>query len=455
MAGLQKIILDHALTPQGWRSGLGLDLRDGVIEQLIPDADPRGRERIAGHAIPGLPNLHSHTFQRGMAGLAERRGPSGDSFWTWRQVMYDFLGRLTPDDVEAVAAYAFMEMLEGGFTSVAEFHYLHHDIGGAPHADIAELSRRIASAAGATGIGLTLLPVFYANGGFGGAAPSPGQARFVNDPDAYARICEGAREAVAGLPCARIGIAPHSLRAVTPDSLRDVVAGAGEGPIHIHVAEQVREVEDCLAWSGMRPVAWLLDRMDVDGRWSLIHATHLDADEIAALASSGAVAGLCPVTEASLGDGIFAGEAFARAGGLYGVGSDSNIEITAFGELRQLEYSQRLALRARNVMALEEGRSTGRALYDSACAGGARALGLPVGAIAPGMRADFVVLDDRHPDLAFATGDRLLDLAIFTAGRSAIREVRCGGERLVENGRHRSREAIEARYRQTLKSLTA
>jgi formimidoylglutamate deiminase len=452
---MQNIVLDHVLTPLGWRRDVGLDILDGVIVRVVPDADGADRERIRGISLPGLPNLHSHTFQRAMAGLAEIRGPNADSFWTWREVMYHFLGNLSPEDVEAIAAYAFMEMLEGGFTSVAEFHYLHHDASGLPYADLAEMSHRIAAAAGATGIGLTLLPVFYAQGGFGAQPPTAGQTRFINDPDRFARLVEGAREAVGSLTFARLGVAPHSLRAVTPESLRDVVRIAGENPIHMHIAEQTKEVEDCLAWSGKRPVAWLMDACEVDGRWCLIHATHLDEREVEMIAESRAVAGLCPLTEASLGDGIFSGQSYIAIGGRYGIGTDSNIEVTGFGELKQLEYAQRLGLRARNVMAGHAGRSTGRQLYDSACAGAAQALSLPVGKLAPGMRADFVVLDDAHPDLACVSGDRWLDLAIFSIGKAAIREVHVGGKRVVENGRHHARSATQERYMRTLKRLTA
>jgi formiminoglutamate deiminase len=409
-------------------------------------ASAEGRERIAGIALPGLPNLHSHTFQRGMAGLAETRGPEGDSFWTWRQVMYRFLGKLTPDDVEAIAAFAMMEMLEGGFTALAEFHYLHHDADGSTYADIAELSHGIAAAAQETGMGLTLLPVFYAQGGFGGAAPTEGQRRFINDAESYARLLEGARKAVADLDDAIVGIAPHSLRAVTPESLRDIAALAGEGPIHIHIAEQVKEVEDCLAWSEQRPVAWLLDHAPVDKRWCLIHATHLDAQEVKGMAASGAVAGLCPITEANLGDGIFEGVDYLAAGGRFGVGSDSNIEISAPGELKQFEYSQRLRHRARNVLAEHEGQSTGRSLYDKALAGGAQALGRRIGAIAAGYRADLVVLDSDHPDLAAISGDRWLDSYVFVADRAAIDTVFVAGEAVVRSGRHIHREDIRARY---------
>ncbi|WP_114946991.1 formimidoylglutamate deiminase [Microvirga calopogonii] len=443
---MRRLILDHALLPDGWAENVGIDIESGAIVAVHPHSAAEGRERIAGIALPGLPNLHSHTFQRGMAGLAETRGPVGDSFWTWRQVMYRFLGSLTPDDVEAIAAFAMMEMLEGGFTALAEFHYLHHDAGGRTYADVAELSDRIVVAARETGMGLTLLPVFYAQGGFGGAAPTEGQRRFINDIESYARLLEGARKVVAGLDDAVIGTAPHSLRAVTPESLRDVIALAGEGPIHIHIAEQVKEVEDCLAWSGQRPVSWLLDHAPVDQRWCLIHATHLDAQEVQGIAMSGAVAGLCPITEANLGDGIFEGADYLAAKGRFGVGSDSNIEISAPAELKQFEYSQRLKHRARNVLAEQEGQSTGRSLYDKALAGGAQALGRRIGAIAAGHRADFVVLDASHPDLASVSGDRWIDSYVFVAGKAAIDTVFVAGKAVVEGGRHANREAIRARY---------
>jgi formiminoglutamate deiminase len=452
---MRRLILDHALLPDGWAENVGIDIEGGTIAAVRPNALGETRERIAGIALPGLPNLHSHTFQRGMAGLAETRGPEGDSFWTWRQVMYRFLGSLKPDDVEAIAAFAMMEMLEGGFTALAEFHYLHHDADGRPYTDIAELSGRIAAAAQETGMGLTLLPVFYAQGGFGGAAPAEGQRRFINDVEGYTRLLEGARKAVAGLDDAIVGVAPHSLRAVTPESLREVMALAGEGPIHIHIAEQVKEVEDCLAWSGQRPVAWLLDHAPVDRRWCLIHATHLDAREVEGIAMSGAVAGLCPITEANLGDGIFEGVDYLGAGGRFGVGSDSNIEISASAELKQFEYSQRLRHRARNVMAQHQGQSTGRSLYDKALAGGAQALGRRIGAIEVGQRADLVVLDGDHPDLAAVSDDRWIDVYVFVAGKAAIDTVFVAGKELVRSGRHVKHEAIRARYGRAMARILA
>ena len=441
----RRLFLDTALLPVGWAADVALDIEAGEIVALAQGAAAAGRERLRGIALPGLPNLHSHTFQRAMAGRAETRGPAGDDFWTWRQVMYGFLQKLTPEDVEAIAAFAMMEMLEAGFTSVAEFHYLHHAVDG-PYANPAELCERIAAAAAETGIGLTLLPVLYAQGGFG-QPPTPGQRRFINDFDAFGRLLDGAARAIAPLNDAVLGVAPHSLRAVSPRDLAGI-PGFG-GPIHIHVAEQTREVEDCLAWSGQRPMQWLLDHVPVDARWCLIHATHTDDSERAGIAAAGAVAGLCPITEANLGDGIFDAPAFGESGGRYGVGSDSNVEITAPGELRLLEYGQRLHRRARNVMAAGLGGSTGRALYGAALAGGAQAVGRRVGRLELGARADLVVLDCDHPDLAGTAGDRCLDAYVFSAGRAAIDAVLVGGQTVVTGGRHRARDAISARYRET------
>jgi formiminoglutamate deiminase len=452
---MRRLLFDHALLPSGWAQDVAIDIDGGMIRSVQAGADPADHEHITGIALPGLPNLHSHTFQRGMAGLAEARGPEGDSFWTWRQVMYRFLGRLTPDDVEAIAAYAMMEMLEGGFTALAEFHYLHHDRDGRPYANPAELATRIAAAAEETGMGLTLLPVFYAYGGFGGMAPADGQRRFISDIADYRRLVEGARNAVAGLDDAVVGIAPHSLRAVTPQSLGEILPMAEDGPIHIHVAEQIKEVEDCLAWSGQRPVDWLLDHAPIDQRWCLIHATHLDPHETWRLAASGAVAGLCPITEANLGDGIFDGVDFLATSGIFGVGSDSNIEINAAAELRQLEYSQRLKLRGRNLLAEREGQSTGRSLYEKALAGGQRALGRRIGSIVVDHRADFVVLDAGHPDLSAVSGDRWIDAYVFVTSKAAIDTVIVAGKSVVINGRHHRRRAIRDRYAGTLARILA
>ncbi len=442
----------HALLPSGWARDVRVDVAEGTITQVTPGASLGGTS-VAGLAIPGLPNLHCHAFQRGMAGLAERRGTTSDSFWTWREVMYRFLGRLTPDDNEAIAAFAYMQMLETGFTAVGEFHYLHHDIDGRPYADIGEMAARIAAAANETGIGLTLLNALYMYGGFGGAAPNEGQRRFINQPDQYAKLMARSHEIVKALPDARVGIAPHSLRAVTPEALHAAVASYGGGPIHIHAAEQTKEVADCITALGTTPVAWLLDNANVDARWCLIHATHMTDDETRRFAASGAVAGLCPLTEASLGDGIFNGDLFLSADGCFGVGSDSNIEIGATEELRMLEYSQRLKLRARNVVA-SAGESNGARLYHDACAGGAQAMGRGIGEIAVGKRADIVTLDDTHPDMADGTATAL-DKYIFVAGSALVKDVMVGGEMVVTNGTHRHHDRITARYRKAMDRLVA
>jgi formiminoglutamate deiminase len=449
----RELFADHALLPSGWTRDVRIAVADGTIAAVTADASRDGAEPFPGIAVPGVPNLHCHAFQRGMAGLAERRGPRADSFWTWREVMYRFLDRLTPDDVEAIAAFAYMEMLEAGFTTVGEFHYLHHDVDGRPYADIGEMAARIAKASADTGIGLTLLPSFYAYGSFGGAPAAPGQRRFLNDPDRFLKLIERCRANTAGLPAAQVGIAPHSLRAVTPDTLRAVCEAATEGPIHIHAAEQVKEVEESAAVLGARPVEWLLDNLGLDARWCVIHATHTTEPEIRALAASGAVVGLCPLTEASLGDGIFNGADYLAAGGRFGIGTDSNIQIDAAAELRQLEYGQRLARRARNVMTTEEGESTGRRLLASTLTAGARALQRPIGALTVGARADIVMLDADRPDLAARRDDQWVDAWIFVAGRAAVKTVIVGGETMVQAGRHRNRAKIEERYRRVVADL--
>jgi len=447
--GMPAYHFDRALLSSGWTRDVRVYVADGAIARVTPNAPRDGAQHVAGFAIPGMPNLHCHTFQRGMAGLAEKRGPAHDSFWTWREVMYRFLGKLTPDDVEAIAAFAYMQMLERGFTAVGEFHYLHHDIRGRPYADLGEMAARIAAAANGTGIGLTLLPALYIHGGFGSVAPNEGQKRFLNDPDRYAALVARSREIVKALPDARVGIAPHSLRAVTPEALRDVVAAHGGGPIHIHAAEQTKEVADCIAALKVTPVAWLLDNANVDGRWCLIHATHMTEGETRRLAASGAVAGLCPLTEASLGDGIFNGAEFFSHHGRFGVGTDSNIQIGAAAELRMLEYSQRLRRHTRNVFA-QEGESTGTRIYLEACKGGAQALGRDIGAIEVGKRADIVVLD---PD---ATGaDSVLDAYVFVAGEALVKSVMVGGEIVVVDGEHKHHDAITARYRKVMEKLSA
>ncbi|MBB3387780.1 formiminoglutamate deiminase [Rhizobium sp. BK275] len=439
-----------ALLAEGWRKNVRLTLADGQIAAIETDVAPDSGDERHALLLPAMPNLHSHAFQRAMAGLAEVRGPANDSFWSWRTVMYKFALSMTPDHVEAVAAKLYMEMLEAGFCRVGEFHYLHHDKDGSPYANIAEMAERIGAASVETGIGLTLLPVLYAHSGFGGADPIEGQRRFINSADDFARLMDGCRQVTGRLSGAEIGVAPHSLRAVTPDELSVAIRLAGDGPIHIHVAEQVKEVEDCLAWSGARPVQWLLDHAPVDQRWCLIHATHMTDDETRRMAKSGAIAGLCPITEANLGDGTFSAPLFLSEGGRFGIGSDSNILISVAEELRQLEYSERLALRARNVIA-STGGSTSQALFEQALAGGGAALKAPSGLVA-GNYADIVSLDSSA--VSYLSEDRLLDHWIF-AGGVAVDSVWALGRKQVENGRHLRRDLIDRRFIAAMNELLA
>ena len=452
---MSRLHFASALLPSGWANDVQVVIAAGTIAEVTPDVAPATGDERHAIAIPGLASLHSHAFQRGMAGLAELRGDSTDTFWTWRETMYRFALAMTPDDVVAVATLLYVEMLEQGFTRVGEFHYLHHDRDGSPYADIAEMAARIAQAAETSGIALTLLPTFYAHGSFGGAAPHDGQRRFICSVDQFAALMAASRKAISGLPGANIGIAPHSLRAVTPDELKSIIPLADGGPVHIHAAEQVKEVEDCRAWSGRRPVQWLLEHAPLDQRWCLIHATHMMDDEVNAFAKTGAVAGLCPITEASLGDGIFPAREFLDAGGAFGVGTDSNVLVGAGDELRQLEYGQRLKHRQRNVLSGGAGRSTGRTLFDDALAGGAQALAQPTVGLAPGARADIVTLDTAHPSLTGRSGDAAIDGWIFAAGSGAIDCVWAGGHKVVEGGRHRLRQAARERCSATVRRLVA
>jgi formimidoylglutamate deiminase len=450
---MASLYFDEALLKSGWATGVRIEIAGGLIAAV--DTGTRAGAGDERHAIglPGMPNLHSHAFQRGMAGLAEIRGQ--DTFWTWREMMYRLALAMSPDDVQAVAGLAYVEMLEAGFTRVGEFHYLHHDRDGRPFRDPAEMAGRIIAAAGETGVGLTLLPVFYAHGGFGGQAPAPSQRRFISDPDTFGHLVEASRRAALAHPGSVIGVAPHSLRAVTPQELTAILPLAGDGPIHIHAAEQLREVDDCLAWSGRRPVEWLLDQAAADSRWCIVHATHMTPEETGHMAAAGVVAGLCPVTEANLGDGTFNGPHFMSSGGRLGIGTDSNVLVGVADELRQLEYAQRLHGRQRNVMSRGEGASTGRTLYEAAAEGGAAALGAPAAVLAPGAPADIISLDAANPALLERHGDRLLDAWIFAARTSPVDCVWVGGRKWVEAGCHQARERIVARYRRSLARLLA
>jgi len=450
---------ETALLPEGWAAAVRLEIdAAGDLAAVQAGASAAGAERLAGVVLPGMPNVHSHAFQRAMAGLAERLEPGEASFWTWRAVMYRFLERIGPEELRAIAAQLYIEMLEAGYTAVGEFHYLHHQPDGRPYADPAELSWAMLQAQRATGIGLSHLPVLYMAGGFGGAPPEAGQRRFLHDLDAFARLLSELRGAFAGDPDLRLGIAPHSLRAVPDDALREALGIVDridpDAPIHIHVAEQAKEVRGCFEWCGRRPVAHLLDVAPVGPHWCLIHATHLDDDETAALAQSGAVAGLCPTTEANLGDGLFDLAAWLDAGGRFGVGSDSHVSVSPVEELRWLEYGQRLGSLRRLVAASAAEPHCGARLWRAALAGGAQALGRRIGRLAPGYRGDLIRLDADHPLLYGRTGDFLLDSLVFSGNANPVRDVMVGGRWRVRDGRHFDRERIATDYRRTIARLT-
>ncbi|WP_313918222.1 formimidoylglutamate deiminase [Tahibacter sp.] len=445
---------DHAWLPHGWEPDVSFRIDNGCFTAVEPNTDATG-QRLGGWVLPGMPNLHSHAFQRAMAGLAERQTNPEDSFWTWRETMYAFAGRVGPDELRAIAAQLYVEMLEAGYTQVCEFHYLHHQPDGKPYADAAAMSLALIEAARETGIGLTLLPTLYQTGGFDGRELGERQRRFGHATEAYLTLLQTLR----GLEDAtlRVGVALHSLRAVPQASLQRVLDSGlvDDAPIHIHIAEQIGEVQDCLALRNARPVEWLLDNAPVDARWTLVHATHLTAEEARALAASGAVAGLCPTTEANLGDGLFPLKAFLDAGGVFGIGSDSHISVSPVEELRWLEYGQRLQSRHRNIAVSESSSSVGETLWGDALFGGARAAGAALGVIeaGEGMRADLIVLDDSAPQMASRGRDHLLDTFVFSGNRNLVRDVMVNGQWCVRDGRHRDAARIAERYAAALRAI--
>ncbi|MBU2327759.1 MAG: formimidoylglutamate deiminase [Alphaproteobacteria bacterium] len=451
----QTLFCERVLLPEGWTSDVMIGIDDGGMIVSIQPGRTRDADSMlsAGPVVPALQNLHSHAFQRAMAGLAEQAGSTDDSFWTWRETMYRLVERMSPDDVEVVATKLYSELLKGGFGHVVEFHYFHHAVTGSGRSDGFEMSARILRAAETAGIGLTHLPVFYAHAGFGGIAPNDGQKPFIHSVDGFLSLLERLAPECKAVG-ARLGLAIHSIRAATPDEMRVILSSEHTGgPIHIHVAEQEREVEDCLAWSGRRPVNFLLDEFPVDARWCAIHATHMTPEETSRLAGSGAVAGLCPATEANLGDGIFPATDLAAHGGQYGIGTDSHVATSVAEELRLLEYGQRLRDRRRNRLVSGPTTSVGRTVFEASLSGGAQAAGLATSGIRVGARADLVVLDGDTPFVATAKDDQILDRWIFALGSEAVRDVMTGGQFVVQQGRHRFEEAIDRDFKEVLMKL--
>ncbi len=448
------------LLPEGWANQVRIDTdTQGNIAAIKTDCDlaRSGTDQVhPGCLLPGMANLHSHAHQRAMAGLAERAGDSDDSFWTWRSTMYQFLDAIQPQHLYAIASQLYLEMLKAGYTRVAEFQYLHHQTDGCHYDAIAEMSLGTLAAARAVGIGITNLPVHYQFGGFGGRAISAQQRRFANDPEHFLQIVDALVRESGEDANVVTGIAAHSLRAITRDTFDEVLDEFANRvclPIHIHIAEQTREVDDCIAWSGARPVEYLYDHFPVDKQWCLIHATHMTDAETQHVAASGAVAGLCPTTEGNLGDGFFNAKHYLDSGGRFGIGSDSHISISPTEELRWFEYGQRLLYRSRNQLSGGYRRSTGRNLFDLAVAGGAQACGHNSGRIAVGCRADFIVLDTDHPLLCERSGDAIIDSWIFSGNGNTVRDVYVGGEQVIVQGKHKNEEAIQSAFKTTLKIL--
>lgn len=451
---MSRLFARHALLPDGWASDVLIEWdAAGAITAVTVGAvaDGAGAAAVA-YALPGMINLHSHSFQRALGGRTEKAGDSKDSFWTWRELMYRFARNITPQHIEAIAAQLFSECLRHGYTSLCEFHYVQRAPDGAMYPRPAETAERVIAAARLAGIGVTMLPVLYSYSGFGEKPLKPEQQRFRTDARDVLRMVE-ALEAQRDAQV-EVGVAPHSLRAASVAQIGEVLAALPAArPVHIHIAEQQGEVRQSLDWSGRRPVQWLLDHLPLDQRWCLIHATHLSDDEVSGVAGSGAVAGLCPTTEANLGDGLFPLERFLAQGGRFGIGSDSHVSQSAVEELRWLEYGQRLQHQRRNIAVSGEQRNVADFLWQGALRGGAQAAGRPVGALAPGRRADIVVLDDAHPNMFGLALDEVLGSFVFSGNDNLVKDVMVGGQWVVRNQQHVAQQAIAARFKQTLAEL--
>jgi formimidoylglutamate deiminase len=458
IAAMPSLLAADALLPSGWARDVLLEWDDaGVLTRVEPGhaADPM--PRAGGLVLPGMPNVHSHSFQRAMAGLAELRGHPTDDFWTWREEMYRLVRLLEPEDIEAIGAHLYIEMLKHGYTTVAEFHYLHNDRDGKPYADRGELAHCVVTGASASGIALTLLPVLYAYGGFGHRALSPAQRRFQSDPRALFELLADVESFHCPSPLLRLGIAPHSARAVDALLLQETVDLATRFdptmPIHMHVSEQVGEVAECISTHGVSPLMWIAELVPVDPRWTLIHSTHLTGLEMRRAGDAGACLGLCPTTEANLGDGMFDFLPWFERSGAWGIGGDSHVSVSPFEELRALEYSQRLRLRVRVVASEEDRPDVAANLWSAAAAGGAQAVGQPVGALERGRRADLVVLDGDDVDFEGLGAQAQLGVAMFSGNYNRVRDVFVGGRPVVASGHHPDEEAAARAFRGALSRL--
>ena len=449
---MRALFAQHALLPEGWRANVRFEWDANGALTAVTEGAMHAGEAAAGLVVPGMINLHSHAFQRALGGLTETAGEGPDSFWTWRELMYRFAHHITPEHIEAIAAQLFSECLRHGYTSLCEFHYVQRDQHGAMYARPAETAERVVAAARLTGMGLTMLPVLYSYAGFGEQPLTAQQQRFRTSPADVLQVIEALAPLRSGQ--LEVGVAPHSLRAASVGGIREVLAALPPArPVHIHIAEQQAEVDQCLSATGMRPVRYLMEQFALDQRWCLVHATHLDEAETQALAASGAVAGLCPTTEANLGDGLFPLEPFLAGGGRFGIGSDSHVSQSPVEELRWLEYGQRLKHQRRNVATSRAQRRVGEFLWQGALAGGALASGRPVGALAVGKRADLLVLDSEHPNLAAIAPEDMLGTLVFSGNDNLVRHVMVGGQWVVRDHAHQAQSAIAQRYMHTIAEL--
>ena len=456
---MEKILLyKKALLPGGWHENVMVKIHpSGTITAVTLDAEINESKFSPDILLPGMANVHSHCHQRGIAGLSESYGAGSNNFWKWREIMYHFSAKLEPTDMYAIAQYVYIEMLKMGYTSVAEFQYLHNDLRGTAYPVASEMSLAIITAAEKAGISCTILPAMYKYSNFGSQPATNNQARFLTSTDQYLEICSQLQTRAESSELLEFGVAAHSLRAIDHNSMSEVLNGIGQFnlPIHMHVSEQKKEVDDCLAWSGKRPVEWLTANFDISKNWCLVHATHLNMEEVRLLAEKQVVVGLCPTTEANLGDGLFNAISYLQNNGIFGIGSDSNITINPFDELRLLEYGQRLKFESRNILAKDKKKSTGRQLYENAAFGGSRALGRKCGKIDVGFKADLVSIDSSHPDISSREGDTILDTLIFSSNTSVIKDVFVNGVHLIKNGLHDSQIQVAENYRKTLKKISA
>lgn len=459
---MTQIFAKKILTASGWQTNQVIDIEQGMIINMSDYSAEQylqaSAEQIKGIVIPGMVNCHSHAFQRAFAGFSEQGSEDQDSFWTWRAVMYKFLAQLTSQDAQLIATQLYIEMLKMGYTRVAEFHYLHHDKGGDNYSSLATMAKAIFDASSESGIGLTMLPVLYQYSGFGEQQATQGQARFINSVEQFNQLitdCVGLSE---HYPNTNVGIAPHSLRAVDKTSLLSAVEHVRSfdqnAPIHIHIAEQQKEVNDCLAHYQKRPVQWLLDNAPLDKHWCLIHATHIDERERQGMIDSGAIAGICPTTEANLGDGIFPTTEYINEGGTWAIGSDSHISVNPVEELRWLEYAQRLIKQQRAILATTEQASVGRYLWQQATLGGAQSCAKPLGELAIGKQADLLVLDDKQLATFANSEQHLLDSLIFGTQRPAINDVMVNGQWVIENKQHQQEQQTEQAFADLLARLS-